>query len=221
MGYISVKLLDERIMESKQKIEENIQKLYSPIESYRQELVEKFSPLYDVGLKLEMEVFLSSEVKKFSESCEKIKYIKVFYYRIMEITSNKLFNIVRVNQIDIIKNMMLLYSDYSGRILNQMLDRHQERSRRICERFERLSITSLTLPENTEELMRMGKYMERATSAFMDKMKVEIRNVIKEFTQLTELTVFAEDHIHLNTEAVLWLHNIKPIFHQNSLVCSK
>ncbi|KAJ9581293.1 hypothetical protein L9F63_023527, partial [Diploptera punctata] len=188
----------EHTLEAKQIIQRNILDLYSPIEEYRQELVGRFSPLYDNTLKQNLEVFMSVEIKKFRECCDKIKFLKAFYYKIMELPSNKIFNVVRINQIDVIKNMMMTYSNYSNRILNELLARHQQQNK------------------STEELMDMGKYMMWATSTFMEHMKDEIYRLIKEFTHLVDMTVFTEEHVTLNTDTVLWLHNIKPVFRQNS-----
>ena len=67
--------------------------------------------------------------------------------------------------------------------------------------------------------MEMGKYMSWATSTFMENIMEEIYNLVKQFSNLIDVTSFTESHISLNTETVLWLHNIKPIFQKNSVVC--
>jgi hypothetical protein len=77
------------------------------------------------------------------------------------------------------------------------------------------------VPKTTEELMEMGRFMIYANTTFMEEMNGEVARMIHQMVQLMNMRSLTQEHIDLNTKAVLWLQNIKPVFRQNSLVSSK
>jgi hypothetical protein len=88
----------------------------------------------------------------------------------------------------------------------------------VCEEFEKIKARALKRPETTEEMNQMVTFINNAKSTTIVNLGNQIRDLKKSMAFLLDMHLFPKEDIDLNTQVLLWPHEIGPIFDQNEEV---
>ena len=88
----------------------------------------------------------------------------------------------------------------------------------ICKEFETIKERALKVPEDSEEMMEMIAYIEKARIGGIKVLSDRIGESVRRMNYLLDVYFFSEDHIGLNCTTLLWPSEIKPVFDQNEEV---
>ncbi|XP_021930622.1 dynein heavy chain 12, axonemal isoform X3 [Zootermopsis nevadensis] len=217
-GYITVKVLPEHTDRARRIIQENVEKLYAPVEVYRQCLVERYKPLYGTEVSHEIETVLKLRHKAFRDGCQRVKFFCEYCVEITGLVNNEYFNIVKLSQCKLKTSLKKVATRYIEWITTELVQKHEDLCKSICKEFEDIVVKALSVPRSTEELVEMGRHMLCANTTDMEKKKADIAIMIHEMVRLMDVTSLTQGHIGLIAETISWVQNIKPVFRKNSLL---
>ncbi|XP_069675994.1 dynein axonemal heavy chain 7 isoform X3 [Periplaneta americana] len=216
--FLPVEVQPEIVSRVRKIIMENTSVIYAPLETFRQELADQFYELSRTDFIDEVKEFVLFEVEPFKRICLKMKEFVEFKFEITGMVNYEYLDIGRVNQYEIRKVFEGMCDRHVHWISKQLVSKHKEQCRSICKEFEDLAVVALTVPKTTEDLMEMGRYMLYATTTLMARLSQQVKIVVIELMSLMDLVTLSDDHVELNSNTILWLQKIKPIFKQNALI---
>jgi dynein heavy chain len=85
----------------------------------------------------------------------------------------------------------------------------------VCEEYEKIKVKATKRPETTEELNELQRFVDLAKSLGVTNLLAHIREIQRAMVFLLNNHTFDEEDIDLNTQVLLWPHEINPIFDYN------
>ena len=107
------------------------------------------------------------------------------------------------------------------RLLDVLITNHRTECHKVCAEFEKIKAKALKKPETTQELNEIAKFIDTAKSTGIVQLGVQIRELQRSMAFLLDTHLFPKEDIDLNTQVLLWPHEIGPIFDQNEEVTLK
>lgn len=104
------------------------------------------------------------------------------------------------------------------RLLDVLINNHRTECHKVCAEFEKIKAKALKKPETTQELNEIAKFIDTAKSTGIVQLGVQIRELQRSMAFLLDTHLFPKEDIDLNTQVLLWPHEIGPIFDLNEEV---
>ena len=157
-----------------------------------------------------------NENMTFEDGYAKINFYNTFSDRISSLITSEYYPIGELEQEGCKENLKASINILINDVAKKLVEQHQNESQNICNTFEELAEKALATPQTSEELMQLGVYMTWANTELMTQLTERLQRSLEIIVRLMDVTVITQEHIDVNSSAVLWLARIKPILEQNS-----
>ncbi|XP_033102995.1 dynein heavy chain 12, axonemal-like isoform X1 [Anneissia japonica] len=158
--------------------------------------------------------FLSEE-HTFEESCEMIEEFQQIARKIMNLDSIIRFDMIRLDCEDLKKGLADKARGYASMLLDQVASNHRKENESICQEFECIRDRALKIPEDSEEMINMIAYIEKARVEGIKGLNERIQETKRRMNYLLDVYFFTPEHMELNATVLLWPREIQPIFDKN------
>lgn len=176
--YITIQISDVYMNEAKRKLYETLRVAYEPILNYLEEFQQKYCGLYGAETKCEIYAYFR-ESHTFDEYLEKIKVFDQYIHSLTRCVSNEYFNIVTINQSEVIKDLRKIAEQYRRQITDQVLLEHRKNSLDIRQMFQVIKNRAIEVPTSTEMLLANGEYMLDVKTKQMIHIQERIQNSLR------------------------------------------
>lgn len=156
--YIKIQISNVFMNDAKKKLMNTLHAAYAPVLNYLETFQQNYCGLYGVSTKDEIVVYFS-EAHTFDEYLEKIKVFDEYINSLARCVSNEYFDIVTINQSEVIKDLRKIAEQYRGQITDQVLLEHRKKSLDIRHMFQGIKSRAFEVPTSTEMLLANGEYM--------------------------------------------------------------
>ena len=181
-------------------------------------VVEKeFRPILSGEAKAKAENFINEE-HSFQEGISELEYYKEFVAACRRIPKNVFFGRVRVNNEDIIAELLDLANLHVHIVLDNLIEMYREHNRSIIDGFLEISKKLLTEPQTTAELMDLVEYIDDARGRLVSSLKERISEGNKMYFALLEFHIFSAADLELAVTAQTWHRRIQPAFEKSAIV---
>ncbi|KAJ8683862.1 hypothetical protein QAD02_019654 [Eretmocerus hayati] len=190
---------------------------FQPLTNYVNHLRDTFRSVYDSDAQTRhrREIVNSPE---FDDCLAKISEFDDSFAVVLGLTANEYFMNCKLYQEDA-KVGLQKYTDQVRKVMIiELATRHKNFNRSICLEFEAITKRALDIPEETEELLELGRYMLHVSSTVIEDLRLRITQSLTMLASLFEMTTLDKDHVQLNNTTVNWLLNIKPVLEKNSMM---
>ncbi|XP_044001725.1 dynein axonemal heavy chain 12 [Aphidius gifuensis] len=214
---ISAIVPDWFIEKSHEQLTDILEYLMEPLNSYIDKFERYFKIVYDKDTKKNLEIFIAEN--KNSRDCEaKVELFNNFIRDINGMTRNEYLGMFILGQNyakDELKNYAQIIRKH---IIFELRKRHYNFNIEICNIFENIKKKALNIPDETKDLLELGKYMIYVTTILLPELNEKINLSLSMTTNLLEMINLDKYHLQLNNETVNWLENIKPIIEQSNSI---
>jgi dynein heavy chain, axonemal len=98
------------------------------------------------------------------------------------------------------------------KLVDQVADMNRTSNMLICEAYERISTKAMKVPNDTEELVELMRFVENAKTKETARLREEINKGKKRLEFLLTYTFMSEDDVKLNGSTFTWPSRIIPVF---------
>ncbi|CAG7837267.1 unnamed protein product [Allacma fusca] len=176
-----------------------------------------FQPLLGGEARAKAENFVS-EGYSFQEGIHALDYYKDFITLCREIPKNVFFGRVRVNNEDIIAELLDLANLHVHIILDSLIEMYRQHNRDVIDGFLEISNKLLTEPVTTAELMELVEYIDDARGRLVSQLKEKIAEGNKMYFALLEFHIFSAPDLELSVTAQTWARRIQPAFEKSAIM---
>ncbi|XP_077865268.1 dynein axonemal heavy chain 12 [Saccoglossus kowalevskii] len=158
--------------------------------------------------------FLEEE-HTFGDYCEFVEEFRDRAKEILGLDSIAHFDMVRLDCEDLKRGLAEKSRSYANILLQRLSSDHMDENKAICQEFETIKARALKHPENSEELVDMVSYIEKARVDGIRGLNERIQEQQKILSFLLDYYFFPQEHIDLNCVVLTWPKNIRPVFDEN------
>ncbi|OXU22263.1 hypothetical protein TSAR_003308 [Trichomalopsis sarcophagae] len=214
----AAKLPDWYLDECHQRLTRILDDAFKPLVRHVDEVRERFRPVYDVQSQ-KKQVASVVENEDFDVCLKKLEEFGQNVAAVHEMTANEYFPNCKLYQEEAKKGLKRYTDEVRKLIISELVVRHRNFNLGICAEFEVIREKALRIPEETEELLELGRYMLHASATILETLRTKISQSLSMMASLFEMTSLSREHIELNNETVNWLQQrIKPILEKNSVM---
>lgn len=163
---ISAIVPDWFIEKSHKQLTNILEYLMEPLNRYKDKLERHFKIVYDKDTKKNLEIFIAEN--KNSRDCEaKVELFNSFIRDINGMTRNEYLSMIMLNQNyakDELKNYAQIIRKH---IIFELRKRHYNFNIEICNIFENIKKKALNIPDETRDLLELGKLFNKLLNLFL------------------------------------------------------
>ncbi|XP_071743282.1 dynein axonemal heavy chain 7-like [Lepeophtheirus salmonis] len=103
-------------------------------------------------------------------------------------------------------------------ILKKMSNDHQRQNHQLCERFEKISKTALSAPNNTEELVELKSKVNHIKNVIMLNMEKGLKEAARRLVFLSDYLQFTTAEMKSNTKTFQWQAKMPKVFDEHKKI---
>ncbi|XP_014211752.1 dynein heavy chain 12, axonemal [Copidosoma floridanum] len=211
----AARLPDWYLSECHEKLDGVLDAAFAPVVGYVEGVRDKFRMVYDPEMQ-RRQVARIVEGEDFDACLEKLDEFNRSVADVHGMTKNEYYPNCKLHQ-ENAKNGLKLYADQVREvIINELVVRHKNFNIDVCSEYEAIKNRALDIPEETKELLELGRYMLHVQMVKLNELHDRVTESLRMLSSLFEMTSLAKDHVKLNNATFNWLQNIKPVLEKNS-----
>lgn len=213
LGYIKLDIPRNFIDELLIIICEEFVPLYDDVMKWIAQMEKDFQPLCDENMQREQ---LTDSNFDFEKGCELIEYYRGFVDRLNEVVPNIYFNCCVLNTTAAIEQLKTNGEKIIETVKGKLVQLHVSENRDICEMFEFIQMRAETVPQTTDELVELAKYMIWASTVHVNELTERVQDSVQMMLRLMENAAVDESYMKLMSKTINWCFAIKPILDNNA-----
>ncbi|XP_046853910.1 dynein axonemal heavy chain 12-like isoform X2 [Xenia sp. Carnegie-2017] len=131
------------------------------------------------------------------------------------------FDMVELNCDDLKRGLASKSHSFAEQLLKRLATNHRNKSLSICKEFEDIKERALKVPEDTQEMTDMMKFIKDAKTSKLVKLNEQIKESQSQLSYLLESYSFTAEDIQLNCTVLNWPKEIGPVFDRNDEIVVK
>lgn len=213
LKYIKLDIPDFFMEECRNGISEEYDGLYHDVYDYMTQLECDFFPIYDETAQTQ---HINDPNMSFDQGCELIEFYREYIDKLSEIVPNIYFNVCVVNTLDAVDQLRKNGEKIIIALKDKLIQLHISENVDICEMFEFLKMKAETVPQATDELVEMAKYMIWASTEHLNALTERVQNSLNMMLRLIQNAQVDDSYMDLMSRTVNWCFDIKPILDYNA-----
>lgn len=125
------------------------------------------------------------------------------------------YDMIRLDCEDLKRGLSDKAKNFADQLLDRVAEDHRNENDEICAEFQTMKERALKDPENSEELMEVMAFVEKARSMGMINLNDRIKESYNRMQYLLDVYFFSPDDLERNSQVLLWPSEIDPVFEKN------
>ncbi|KER25823.1 hypothetical protein T265_06797 [Opisthorchis viverrini] len=188
--------------------------LESPYKYFEKKFVEPYSFLLDGSEAKKVENFLNSK-QEFRDYREYTAKLHAIGHEVMTLPNTEYFDLIRLDCEDVKVGLSKECRRLANVLLERVVSDFKQTNNEICASFEEMRDRSRAIPQSSEELIDMIRYMEEARCQGMVRMEAKISWAREYLDYLLDVYIFTPEDIAQNSAVFSWKARIQPEFDEN------
>ncbi|KAM9343831.1 dynein axonemal heavy chain 12-like [Pholidichthys leucotaenia] len=205
--FVDAKIDDEILAWAQITVKNAVWKNLEEPEKHFQNYVDSYDWLVNGTAKTCIETFMEEE-HSFDECKKQVEEFHILSKEIINRPSKAHFNMIHLDCEELKQGLSNKAKNYAEVLLKKMVTMHREQNLQICSEFEIIRKRALTVPQNTEGMVQMVKYLHFTKTKGIAELNEKIKEASTRLMYLLDVHIFEPEDLELNTIVFLWPNNI-------------
>ncbi|XP_078466584.1 dynein axonemal heavy chain 12 [Lampetra planeri] len=156
-----------------------------------------------------------SEDRSFDECATLVEEFRALVRELQGLPSVLHFPMVRLACSELKQGLMDKARGFINLLLDKLLNQHRAQNAMICQEFEVMRQRCLKVPENSEEMIELGSYVDNARSNGIADLNNKIQECYRRMSFLLDVHILSPEDIAFNSQVLCWPREIAPAFDRN------
>ncbi|RVE70747.1 hypothetical protein OJAV_G00066880 [Oryzias javanicus] len=179
--------------------------------------VDSYCWLVNGTARSQVDTFFTEE-HSFEDYTKKVEEFHNLAKKITSLPSKMYFTMVQLDCEELKQGLANKAKSYAGLLLEKLVIRQRQQNLLICSEYEAIKKRILDIPNSTEEIAEMEKYIDFTKKNVVPELNKKVKDASSHIIYLLETHVAKSDDIKLNSTVYLWPHNILLAFDQSEEV---
>ncbi|CAB3991140.1 dynein heavy chain 3, axonemal-like, partial [Paramuricea clavata] len=171
----------------------------------------KYHDLFNNKAEIDVATFLEEQIALLSFS----KRINFYQNLASEISSLYLtvpLNMFCLNCHEVNAELAQRATKLADKLISHVVDGNRETNRGLCRQYDEISDKVQEMPTNTADLVGLTQYLERASTALVNKLQMSVDEAAERLVFLLDYATLSYEDIKLNSTVFHWPQHIQKIF---------